>query len=281
MKRFPWLPLAAATFLALIPSAVRSETLATPLDGMNGNEGIFFDIRVAKDLVFTGLQVRFFNADPSSDFEIYVRPGTHVGFAGSAVGWTLIDTVTITSSGMDTTSGVGTFATPFPLAADSTFGVYVRRLGGAGLRYGNGDGVGTLEAFNDDLAVFEGTGSSNLFGSLTVDRVPNVILHYELEDSVRPTISILGGRRILTSERRVRIYGILSDNVGPQSVAASYKQQTGSGATKTVNKTLPAGGNGLFSLTVKTFRGANTVKFTGRDKMGNRSPTAKVVVIGQ
>lgn len=281
MKRVPWFPLAAAAFLALLPSAARSETLATPLNGTNSNDGIFFDIRVGKDIVFTGLQVRFADAAPSSDFFVYIRPGTHVGFEGLAAGWTLVATVNITSPGDAMTSSVGTFATPFSLAADSTYGVYVLRIGVGGVMYGNGDGTGTLEAFNDDLAVLEGTGSSGLFGGTASNRIPNVILHYEIADSVSPTLRILGQRRMVTNERRVRIYGILSDNVGPQSVAASYKQRTGSGKTKSVKKTLPAGGNGLFSLNVKTFPGSNPIKFTGRDKRGNLSPTAKVVVVGQ
>jgi hypothetical protein len=159
--------------LSTIPSCF-SDT--TTLISNNGNDGNMFDVTIgAADLTLRRMHC---NINGTGWWHIYYRTGSYVGFESSAAGWMLIDSVYITSAGLD-------LPTLIPIDMDiyapagSTIAFYTTGTGtGADINYTDGTTEGAVFSSNADLSIKEGKGMTWPFGGLFTPRVWNGILEY-------------------------------------------------------------------------------------------------------
>jgi hypothetical protein len=136
-------------------STPRPTLLTSSLVGGNGDEGNMFDVAAKETITITSFEGNF-SAAGTTDYEIWTRPGTYVGFEGSSTGWTKIGTGTFT------TNAAGVF-TAIPIAVNITIPSGQRRAfyltnHTANNRYHNGTSVGTLLASTPELELYEGAG---------------------------------------------------------------------------------------------------------------------------
>lgn len=122
--------------------------------GLNGGNGLMFDVSAKRSAKITGLGI--FPRQAGSTFELYYRPGTHVGHEGSAAGWTLLDTVTGVPTGSPWIDPGFDF--DLPIAAGETLAFYVTTSGDDRLGYGNGFTVGATLIQDASLTVKLGVG---------------------------------------------------------------------------------------------------------------------------
>ena len=66
------------------------------LIGRTEQAGNMFDILAFEDILRTGFNIHYSLTSPIA-VEIYIRPGTHVGFENNCSSWTHISTVTMVS----------------------------------------------------------------------------------------------------------------------------------------------------------------------------------------
>ena len=98
------------------------------------------------------------------DFEIYYRPGTHVGFQNSPVGWNLIGT----ANGVN---GPINVPTPIPAALSVVLcqgdvgAFYITSTGAGSIDYTNGVAVGNVIAADANLQVLTGNWKRLCLGS--------------------------------------------------------------------------------------------------------------------
>ncbi len=98
--------------------------ISTTFAGGNNFAGNMFDATIlGSDLTITGLDVNLQAQGSSTNISLYTRLGSYVGFQSSSAGWTLRDTVSVTSAG----SGNATFVNiiDFLLNSGTTYGFYV------------------------------------------------------------------------------------------------------------------------------------------------------------
>lgn len=148
--------------------------LATPVLSNNGNQGIMFDVQVTNSVVISGFDI---NLDPgfSDDMTIYSRVGTHVGFDGSAVGWTNLGAGLATETG----SGVSRINLPLSLAVNpGVVSFYIHGVNLSGIRYSDGTAVGNVLASDANITVKEGTGITGIFGGSFTARNFEGNIHY-------------------------------------------------------------------------------------------------------
>ena len=149
--------------------------LATPYNQNNGQDGIMFDIQALQSVEITNFDINCGNA--THDFEIYYRPGTHVGFENNAAGWNLIGTA-------NNVTGPINVATPIPttfsvvLCAGDVGAFYVTSIGAGSIDYTNGVAVGAVVAADANIQVLCGTGKDYAWAASYTPRNPNVTVHY-------------------------------------------------------------------------------------------------------
>ena len=156
----------------------RPTLLLSPLAGGNGDEGNMFDVSAKQTITITSFEVNLSSAG-TTDYEIWTRPGTHVGFEGSSTGWTQIGTGTFT------TNASGVF-TAIPIAVNITIAAGQRRAfyltnRAANNRYHNGTAVGALLATTPELDLFEGAGvnyGTSGFSGINTPRAWEGRIHY-------------------------------------------------------------------------------------------------------
>ena len=87
-----------------------TNSLTAPMLAGNGQDGVMFDINATTDV-----EIKCFEMSldvGTASFEIWSRPGTHVGFEMASTGWTMVGTAnSVTTNG----TGVGT---PIPINVD-------------------------------------------------------------------------------------------------------------------------------------------------------------------
>lgn len=152
------------------------DQLATPYNTNNGSAGNMFDVNALANIEVQGVEVSVGTA--TATVEVYHRPGTHVGFENSSVGWTLAGSAMVTGAGVDVPTPVP-LALSIPIAAGQTHAFYVTTTTSA-IDYTNGTSVGTVLASNADLEILEGVGKSYPFGSTFTTRNWNGTLIYEV-----------------------------------------------------------------------------------------------------
>lgn len=149
--------------------------LATPYNQNNGQDGIMFDVTALTSVEITSFDINCGGA--THNFEIYYRPGTHVGFQNNAAGWNLIGT----ANGVN---GAINVPTPIPaalsviLCAGDVGAFYITSTGAGSIDYTNGVAVGNVIAADANLQVHSGTGKDYAFAASFQPRNPNVTVHY-------------------------------------------------------------------------------------------------------
>lgn len=182
---------AFAMLLAAAGASASAAVIATTYAGGNAYAGNMFDLQVGSSkLLVTGFDVHLDNTGSTGNqISVYTRPGTYVGFDKNALGWTLRDSVSVTSAGRGNATIVD--LGDFVLAAASLHGVYVTlsNFGPTFMIYTNGDG----SYGNADLSLALGVGKGNpdFTGDTYASRVWNGSIHYELAPSVPEPASYL------------------------------------------------------------------------------------------
>lgn len=156
--------------------------LTTMYGENNGQDGIMFDIQAIVDVTVTGFDNNYDDLVTPYEIEIYYRPGTHVGFENSAVGWTLIgDNIGagFNSAGADMPTSIPIVLNQ-PILAGQTGAFYITEIGnGPNTAYTDGTLVGALSSTDGNINIFEGTGKEYAFGASYVPRNPNITVYYD------------------------------------------------------------------------------------------------------
>ena len=156
-------------------TGIVNSSLQTTFAGGNGSNGNMFDIVAINEVTVTSFDG---NLDPGTgDVHIYYKTGTYVGSETNSSAWTLVGTVSTTSTGNGS-------ATPIPLAvnvtipAGQTYAFYVHAENGNA--YTNGSTAGNVYVSDANMQILEGNGRGNpLFtGGIYSPRVFNGIVHY-------------------------------------------------------------------------------------------------------
>jgi len=128
----------------------------TTFAGGNGFDGNMFDITAINTVTIDSFAANF-NVGAGMA-EIWYRPGTHVGFTTSNVGWTLAGTAPYNSTG---NGAPGTSINVFvnvTIPAGQTYAFYVH--GSLGITYSNGTAVGNIYAQDANIMFMEGYGGA-------------------------------------------------------------------------------------------------------------------------
>lgn len=154
--------------------------IRTTFAGGNGAAGNMFDVIPLSNIELLEMEIHTSNSEVAR-VEIWTKSGSYKGFEKNATAWTMLLRTEIETNGR----GKGTLLQLSPLAMTSQQrqAFYVSTTGGDGLRYTNGDGVGTVLAENDDLQILEGVGKTYPFGRTYQKRQWNGMLRYQLSAS--------------------------------------------------------------------------------------------------
>ena len=150
--------------------------LSTAYNQNNGQDGIMFDVVALTSIEITNFDINC--GGVNHNFEIYYRPGTHVGFENNPAGWNLIGAA-------NNVNGPVNVATPIPavfsvvLCAGDVGAFYVTSTGAGSIDYTNGAAAtGNILAADANLQILIGTGKDYPFGTSFNPRSPNITAHY-------------------------------------------------------------------------------------------------------
>lgn len=162
-------------------------TLTTGVTGTSSFIGEMFDIVAVNSIEVTGFDVHL--AAGTGTYEVWYRPGTHVGFSTSNVGWTLASTTTLVSNGNGTFTPV-TNNISVIIPAGQTYGFYIVANTGPNVRYNPGTALGNIVAQNSDLQLLEGTTGNTYFNCATSPRAFNGKVIYNTFGCTSPRIPV-------------------------------------------------------------------------------------------
>jgi len=161
----------------------------------NGFDGNMFDITAINTVTIDSFAANF-NPGPGTA-EIWYRPGTHVGFTNSNVGWTLAGTAPYNSlmNGAPGTS-IDVFVN-VTIPAGQTYAFYVH--GTAGIAYTDGVAVGNIFAQDANIEFKEGYGGA-YFALTNFPRVFNGRIMYSAgcESARVPAIATVNAAPAIT-----------------------------------------------------------------------------------
>ena len=154
-----------------IGAAWADDELVTP-----GSVGTFnfpvlmFDVVASQPLTVTGLSTGVYDSSLDATFEIWTRPGTHVGNSSSFSGWSLLGTTApMAVTAQSVVSLPLTLAVR--LAAGDRQAFMIRRTDGGALGYISGSGrVGDQVAADSHLSILSGTSAWSDLSSNNVPR---------------------------------------------------------------------------------------------------------------
>jgi M6 family metalloprotease-like protein len=155
--------------------------LRTTFEGGNGAAGNMFDVLPRTDIILFGMDIHT-SAEERVVVEVWTKEGTHIGFETNVAAWVRLLSSEIKGLGRGKASYLA--IDPLRLPATKKRAFYVTVVVGTGLRYTNGNGVGSVYTSNSDLVVIEGVGKTHPFGKTYPSRMWNGVLHYYL---VEPT----------------------------------------------------------------------------------------------
>ncbi len=276
------LPIIAAIAGVLAGPAFAESLTTNFLGNQTGDEGYMFDITAEQAVRITGIQIAYEEVSLTDFIEVFTKSGTHVGSESNPADWLPNTAVSLTVPALDTPSPVINLVTPIQLAAGERAAIYVvrdRGEDGFNLSVSTGAVVGTEAASDGNLTIFSGSDITDFFGGFEEAVTPNVTIQYSLDAA--PKVSIIGKKRIRTSERQVKIFGLAKDDVGIDKLRVRYKKERASGKKRNASRLLSVNGKDLFRINVDTFKGRNPVRFTATDTAGIKSKTSTVTVIGR
>lgn len=158
--------------------APRAAELTAPLVANNGEEGSMFDVVATQTITITGFDGHL-SATGNTDYEIWTRPGTFVGAADSASGWTKLGMATFAAA------GPGEY-TPIPIPVSVTLQAGQRQAfyltnHASNNRYHDGSQVGAAHVSTAELTIYEGAGvnyGTTGFAGTNTPRVWEGKIHY-------------------------------------------------------------------------------------------------------
>jgi hypothetical protein len=138
-----------------------------------------FDVYAVNTVTIRCFEANLY-AGTTANYEIWYRPGTHVGFQNNSAGWTQLGTASaVTSAGNNLPT-----ALPIPvnvtIPAGMTYAFYITNDFGGGTSYTDGTAVGNYLAGDANLTVYEGVGKSYPFGLTFTVRNFNGTIFYDL-----------------------------------------------------------------------------------------------------
>ncbi len=214
----------------IVPLQQISQNMA-PNNGLSSGASVYFDSTITNT---NGVRINaldVFGSVTNVPFtvDMYVKPGTHVGFEGTAAEWVLAGTASGTSGGTNTTPSNCTFAQPVYLPAGN-HGIKLL-YNGTGPRYMNLTGLTTVT--NGDLSltlgVSRGTTVANPWGGSNIaNRGWSGRIYYD-------TFNVTGNAGIGTFAPGC------PGSLGVPTIAASGNPTLGSTLSLTVNN-LPTSG---------------------------------------
>ena len=149
-------------------------SLTTPYGQNNGSSGNIFDIVALSDIEVASFDVHVTSAGAGT-IDLYWKLGTGYQSTAGSTGWTLLETVSVTSNGTGQPTPVP-LTTPLPLAAGETYSIQI--YSSRGIKYTTGGNVGTITAQGAFLQVTEGYGCGSLFSCAHQPRIWNGSIHY-------------------------------------------------------------------------------------------------------
>lgn len=155
--------------------SVCNNALTTILTGNTGQNGGMFDVTAVNTIKILSFEGHF---KDTSDFEIYYKPGTHVGNEMNTGAWNLLGSASgVISNGTNTSTPI-----PIPInitiPAGETYSFYITITNGSNIRFTLGSFVGKVSAQDANLLVKEGTGNDYPFGYPSQPWKWNGIIHY-------------------------------------------------------------------------------------------------------
>jgi len=152
-----------------------NRSLTTTFNSNTNLRGNMFDVTAVNSVTVLSFDGNF---GSTSNFAIYFRAGTHVGFEQSSASWTLIGTATnVASNGNGVPSPI-----PIPVGitipAGQTYAFYITTTNGLNINYAYGTAVGNVSAQDANLIIREGTANNYPFGSIFQPRKWNGTLYY-------------------------------------------------------------------------------------------------------
>jgi gliding motility-associated-like protein len=169
-----------------------TNNLATPMNQNNGQRGIMFDITAITCVTIRCFEGNF--ATGTTGVQIWYRPGTHVGFANSSIGWTLLGTANaVVGAGNNLFTAI-----PIPINvtinAGATAAFYITRTtaGGPLVNYTNGTALGNVYSSDANIQVKDGTGKDFSFGASFSPRRFNGRIFYDVGSTVVNVGAVVG-----------------------------------------------------------------------------------------
>mgnify|MGYP000375852348 CR=1 FL=1 len=174
------------TTVGLPPTA---NSLATLLDGGNGNFGNMFDINALTDVTMDSFDIHG-DTGATFDVEVYAKAGTWVGFEADASAWTLIGTAPgVVSNGDGVVTPLGLDLGYNMLAGEThAFFVTPTDTSTGGFNYTDGTTVGAVFASDANLEFLEGAGSGIFDGNVFQPRIFNGNILYSTETPPSATL---------------------------------------------------------------------------------------------
>ena len=179
----------AVLIMLALASSAWSQTLTTGFASSTASGGNVFNLQAtgASDVTVNALDINL-RTGVSGFVEVWVRPGSYVGFQGSIAGWTQVTRVSVASAGSDQPTPLP-ITTPFLIPAGATVGVYVTSAGAGGpggnteFRYlvSSGNPGVTVAASNADLTITEGHGVRGYFNTFFAPRIFTGNIRYSLQ----------------------------------------------------------------------------------------------------
>lgn len=178
----------------------------------NGTGGVFMNFTPTT----SSLQIVSFDtmfgaaATTAGQVQVWTRPGTYVGFTTANTGWTLTQTVNITSNGTTTLAPIN-LTTPIDLPFGGSTSVYVAGItAGNALRYFGTGTVSNTNFSNGDLTLFTDiarTGTVAFGGTQFTPRAWTGNINYTIAAVPEPSTLLLGGLAVpgfLMLRKRIR-----------------------------------------------------------------------------
>ena len=203
-----------AILLTAVGASASAGVITTTFLGTNGRAGNMFDLQVrSSSLLLTGIDVNLSVAGSTGNLvSLYTRLGSYVGFDSNAAGWTLRDSVSVTSAG----TGNATFVnlSDFILDADKLYGVYVTLsnyvANSTSMRYTNGSNSYANADLSLTLGI--GRGEPDFTGLVFSPRTWNGSIYYDLATTSVPEpgslalagLALLAGLGLSQRARRQR-----------------------------------------------------------------------------
>jgi hypothetical protein len=163
-------------------SSPADTVLPTPIVNNNGQDGNMFNIVATNTIRVTYFEGNIANTpNLTTEYYIYYKSGTHVGFESNSAAWTLIaGPVTITPNAPNTLTIIP-ISVNIIIPAGQTYAFYLTNTSAAtnNNRYHNGTATGNTLATNPDLTILEGTGGAYPFGTFFNARPWEGIVHYD------------------------------------------------------------------------------------------------------